>query len=211
MHALVGDGDENRLVEVGHIERHWFLELLEELEAPWRVVLAKFKRYFESIAHPFRWKVTRVNLNALIARMRDRWAQGQPLKLAECKLPRRTTMQTARQQAASAPARARVRREVAGGLCDGDEVLLEAFGLPLAPLCKQPYAALSIRSLSSSAPTRSFISMKPSEPGRVRRVHEGPVSRRGASAGDGAERVRHASGEQPNWVPNHRVKALCVV
>jgi hypothetical protein len=44
--------------------------------------LANFERYFESIAHPFEWKFTRADLNALIARMRDRWAQGQPLKLA---------------------------------------------------------------------------------------------------------------------------------
>ena len=44
--------------------------------------LASFERYFESIAHPFEWKFTRADLNALIARMRDRWAQSQPLKLA---------------------------------------------------------------------------------------------------------------------------------
>lgn len=43
--------------------------------------LANFERYFESIAHPFEWKFTRTDLNALIARMRDRWAQSQPLKL----------------------------------------------------------------------------------------------------------------------------------
>lgn len=43
--------------------------------------LANFERYFESIAHPFEWKFTRADLNALIARMRNRWAQGQPLKL----------------------------------------------------------------------------------------------------------------------------------
>ncbi|WP_353506293.1 transposase [Variovorax brevis] len=36
--------------------------------------LADFERYFESIARPFEWKLTRTDLNALIARMRDRWA-----------------------------------------------------------------------------------------------------------------------------------------
>ncbi len=44
--------------------------------------LASFERYFESIAHPFEWKFTRTDLNVLIARMRDRRAQSQPLKLA---------------------------------------------------------------------------------------------------------------------------------
>jgi len=44
--------------------------------------LANFERYFESIAHPFEWKFTRADLSALIARMRDRWAQNQHLKLA---------------------------------------------------------------------------------------------------------------------------------
>lgn len=44
--------------------------------------LANFERYFESIAHPFEWKFTRTDLNARIARMRVRWAQSQPLKLA---------------------------------------------------------------------------------------------------------------------------------
>ncbi|GAA4346245.1 hypothetical protein GCM10023165_30850 [Variovorax defluvii] len=44
--------------------------------------LASFERYFESIAHPFEWKFTRTDLNALITRMRDRWAQSQPFKLA---------------------------------------------------------------------------------------------------------------------------------
>lgn len=42
--------------------------------------LANFERYFESIAHPFKWKFTRTELNALIARMRNRRAQN--LKLA---------------------------------------------------------------------------------------------------------------------------------
>ena len=28
------------------------------------------------------WKFTRTDLNAILARMRDRWAQSQPLKLA---------------------------------------------------------------------------------------------------------------------------------
>jgi len=44
--------------------------------------LANFERYFESIAHPFEWKFTRADLNALMARMRNRWAQSQPFKLA---------------------------------------------------------------------------------------------------------------------------------
>ena len=44
--------------------------------------LANFERYFESFAHPFEWKFTRTDLNALIARMRIRWAQDQHLKLA---------------------------------------------------------------------------------------------------------------------------------
>ena len=44
--------------------------------------LEKFERHFESIARPFAWKFTRADLNALVARMRDRWAQSQPLKLA---------------------------------------------------------------------------------------------------------------------------------
>lgn len=44
--------------------------------------LANFERYFESIARPFEWKFTRADLNALIARMRNRWAQSQPWKLA---------------------------------------------------------------------------------------------------------------------------------
>jgi hypothetical protein len=44
--------------------------------------LANFERYFESIAHPFEWKFTRADLNALIARMRNRWAQSQSLKMA---------------------------------------------------------------------------------------------------------------------------------
>ena len=44
--------------------------------------LANFERYFESIAQPFEWKFTRADLNALIARMRNRWAQNQLLKLA---------------------------------------------------------------------------------------------------------------------------------
>ncbi len=44
--------------------------------------LFNFERYYESIAHPFEWKFTRADLNALIARMRNRWAQSQHLKLA---------------------------------------------------------------------------------------------------------------------------------
>jgi hypothetical protein len=44
--------------------------------------LAQFERYYESIAHPFEWKFTRSDLNALLARMRSRYAQTQQLKLA---------------------------------------------------------------------------------------------------------------------------------
>ena len=44
--------------------------------------LANFERYFESIAHPFEWRFTRTDLNALVARMRDRYAQSQNMKLA---------------------------------------------------------------------------------------------------------------------------------
>jgi hypothetical protein len=44
--------------------------------------LANFEGHLESIARPFEWKFTRADLNALVARMRDRWAQSRPLKLA---------------------------------------------------------------------------------------------------------------------------------
>lgn len=44
--------------------------------------LARFERYYENIAHPFEWKFTRTDLNALIARMHDRYACTEPLKLA---------------------------------------------------------------------------------------------------------------------------------
>lgn len=44
--------------------------------------LTNFERYFDSIARPFEWKFTRAELNALIARMRDRRAQTQHLRLA---------------------------------------------------------------------------------------------------------------------------------
>ena len=44
--------------------------------------LSNFERYFESIARPFEWKFTRVELNALIARMRSRYSQSQHLKMA---------------------------------------------------------------------------------------------------------------------------------
>jgi len=44
--------------------------------------LENFERHFESIARPFEWKFSRTDLNALIGRMRDRWAHSQPLKLA---------------------------------------------------------------------------------------------------------------------------------
>ena len=44
--------------------------------------LANFERSFERIAQPFEWKFTRADLNALIARMRSRYRQSQPLKMA---------------------------------------------------------------------------------------------------------------------------------
>jgi len=44
--------------------------------------LENFERYFETIAQPFEWKFTRADLNALIARMRSRYAETQHLKLA---------------------------------------------------------------------------------------------------------------------------------
>ena len=49
--------------------------------------LAAFERYYESIARPFewkftRWKFTRSDLNDLLARMRRRHAEDNPLKLA---------------------------------------------------------------------------------------------------------------------------------
>jgi hypothetical protein len=44
--------------------------------------LRDFERHFESIARPFEWKFTRSDVNALVARMRDRWARNQPLKQA---------------------------------------------------------------------------------------------------------------------------------
>jgi hypothetical protein len=45
--------------------------------------LANFECYYERIAHPFEWKLTRADLNALIARMRLRYWQSQQLKLAD--------------------------------------------------------------------------------------------------------------------------------
>jgi hypothetical protein len=44
--------------------------------------LSDFERYYESIAQPFEWRFTRADLNALMARMRSRYAQTQQLKLA---------------------------------------------------------------------------------------------------------------------------------
>jgi hypothetical protein len=44
--------------------------------------LENFERYYQTIAKPFEWKFTRADLNALIARMRIRYAQNQQLKLA---------------------------------------------------------------------------------------------------------------------------------
>ncbi len=44
--------------------------------------LLDFERYYEAIARPFEWKFTRSDLNALIARMRRRYEQTNPLQLA---------------------------------------------------------------------------------------------------------------------------------
>jgi DDE superfamily endonuclease len=44
--------------------------------------LCGFERYYEGIAHRFEWQFTRADLNALMARMRSRYAQNQQLKLA---------------------------------------------------------------------------------------------------------------------------------
>jgi hypothetical protein len=44
--------------------------------------LAAFERYYETIAHPFEWSFTRCDLNKLLARMRRRYAEDNPLKLA---------------------------------------------------------------------------------------------------------------------------------
>jgi len=44
--------------------------------------LAEFEHYYEGIARPFEWKFTRADLNALLARMRSRFAQTQQLVLA---------------------------------------------------------------------------------------------------------------------------------
>ena len=38
--------------------------------------LSNFERYVESVARPFEWKFTRVELNALIARMRSRYRKS---------------------------------------------------------------------------------------------------------------------------------------
>ena len=44
--------------------------------------LAEIETYFESMARPFEWKFTRADLNALIARMRNRWSQSNCPKMA---------------------------------------------------------------------------------------------------------------------------------
>jgi DDE superfamily endonuclease len=44
--------------------------------------LANFERYYETIASPFEWKFTRRDLNDLLARMRRRYAEDNPLRLA---------------------------------------------------------------------------------------------------------------------------------
>ena len=44
--------------------------------------LEGFERYYETIAHPFEWRFTRTDLNALLTRMRSRYVQGKPWRLA---------------------------------------------------------------------------------------------------------------------------------
>ena len=44
--------------------------------------LADFERYFERIAHPFEWRFTRADGNALIVRMRSRYWHSQHPKPA---------------------------------------------------------------------------------------------------------------------------------
>lgn len=50
-----------------------------EAVAEW---LPNFEHHVESIARPFEWKFGCADLNALLARMRDQWAQSQLLKRA---------------------------------------------------------------------------------------------------------------------------------
>ena len=44
--------------------------------------LFDFERYYETIAHPFEWKFTRTDLNALLARIRTHDLEGQSAKIA---------------------------------------------------------------------------------------------------------------------------------
>ncbi|MDR2011717.1 MAG: hypothetical protein LBQ20_01440 [Rhodanobacter sp.] len=44
--------------------------------------LAAFERYYQTIARPFEWKFTHADLNNLLARMRQRYAEDNSLKLA---------------------------------------------------------------------------------------------------------------------------------
>jgi hypothetical protein len=44
--------------------------------------LFNFERYYETIAHPFEWKFTRADLNALLARMRIQDAELELQKMA---------------------------------------------------------------------------------------------------------------------------------
>ena len=44
--------------------------------------LFNFERYYETIAHPFEWKFTRADLNALLARMRIHDAERERHKMA---------------------------------------------------------------------------------------------------------------------------------
>jgi hypothetical protein len=44
--------------------------------------LSGFERYYESIAKPFEWKFTRADLNALLARIRTRYASSQLQRMA---------------------------------------------------------------------------------------------------------------------------------
>ena len=44
--------------------------------------LLEFERYYETIAHPFQWKFTRADLHSLLRRMRVRYEQTQPHRMA---------------------------------------------------------------------------------------------------------------------------------
>ena len=89
-HPDIGSGPWSRACQLAQPDRDLLLHRPAQGAHPQRLPLlgggrraaGEFERYFESIARPFEWKFTRADLNALIARMRDRWARSQPFKLA---------------------------------------------------------------------------------------------------------------------------------